>query len=76
MIKLEEQKKTDFEQDLYEAKVEEALAKWEAAKQFEASKSEEGLIEENKQRKEAIAQSTHLPCASSYSIKVIGIDLS
>lgn len=32
MIKLDEKEKTDFEQDLYEAQVEEALAKWEAAK--------------------------------------------
>lgn len=32
MIKLKDEEKTNFEQDLYEAEVEEALAKWEAAK--------------------------------------------
>jgi hypothetical protein len=34
MIKLNEKKETDFEEDLYEAQVEEALAKWDAAKLF------------------------------------------
>jgi hypothetical protein len=34
MIKLNEKEETDFEQDLYEAQVEEALAKWDAAKLF------------------------------------------
>lgn len=35
MINLKEEERSDFEQDLYEAKVEEALAKWEATKLFE-----------------------------------------
>lgn len=34
MIKLNEKQETNFEQDLYEAQVEEALAKWDAAKLF------------------------------------------
>jgi hypothetical protein len=34
MIKLNKKQETDFEQDLYEAQVEEALAKWDAAKIF------------------------------------------
>jgi hypothetical protein len=41
MIKLKDEEKTDFEQDLYEARVEEALAKWEAAKPSETSQKRE-----------------------------------
>jgi len=37
MIKLGGKEKTDFETDFYEAKVAEALAKWEAAKPLETS---------------------------------------
>lgn len=32
MIKLKKEKRADYERDQYDAKVEEALAKWEAAK--------------------------------------------
>lgn len=41
MIKLEDKEKINFEQDLDEAKIEEALAKWEAAKPFETSQDDE-----------------------------------
>lgn len=35
MVKLRDKEKTDLERDLYEAAVEEALAKWEIAKASE-----------------------------------------
>ena len=41
MIKLKKKKKTAYELDLYEAKVEEALAKWEFAKKSETSQNTE-----------------------------------
>lgn len=43
MIKFRDEKKTDtdYEQDLYNAKVEEALVKWEAAKQRGPSENTE-----------------------------------
>lgn len=41
MIKLEDEEKINFEQDLDEAKIEEALAKWELAKPSETSQDDE-----------------------------------
>ena len=53
MVKLRNKEKTNFERDLYEAQVEEALAKWEIAKPLETSQKKTEIPQPKKsQQKE------------------------
>ena len=48
MIKLKEEKKSTLEDDMYEARVEEALAKWETKTPIEAENNNDNSPKRNK----------------------------